>query len=298
MRLAVVCSLRDVKWLVRECRRRSKPLEPLLALYDALVDDDDEVRDIAAQVHTFAVSPADNGSPDVKSHGIPGPAADDLIHFFASRKPQDIREARSVVTLCVSRILGLGSLGTETLWTTRGSTASARELLETALAQDNALFIEEKPNLYVDPVSEAKRWARVLGGNGLESYLPMSVLGPWILKGLDALLEQSQARVAGPLGWSSDPEVFVVGMRILIMALFVAQNIQRLKRGTNLCPVDLGPQCLDKLRRLQTLGDEKGGLHQIWRTHIAWATKLLTEHEGGQNHLTGGCSKQASPPAI
>ena len=279
-RLAAVQSLQDAKRLLRESRAGSCPPDPLFALYDALLDDDAELRGIAAHVYTFAIATiTGRGSPDIKSCSAPGPAADDLIQFLRDRQPRDVREAQSLVAACVSRILGPASLDIQSLWNAGCTPPSPRKLLQAALTEDHALFVEEKPNLYVDPVSEAERWASVLGGTGLENHLPVGTIGAWTTEGLDALLEQTEERMGGPLGWSSDPQVFEVGMRILILARFVSQKMQFTDKNVGAVPQDLGVQCQNKLQRLRRLGDERGGLHQIWRTYMARTIELLAKHE-------------------
>ncbi|KAI5307918.1 hypothetical protein KEM55_007058 [Ascosphaera atra] len=84
--------------------------------------------------------------------------------------------------------------------------------------ESTVLFEEEKQNLFVDEIRESGRWSVILSGVkdvGLDNSL-MHSLYVWAHSGLVALTESAQLKeYGGILGWSSKPEVFVLGMRVL-----------------------------------------------------------------------------------
>lgn len=200
----------------------------LLALYDALTDDDVEVREAAAHAARpllgFALVPVEAGArllrwlaarfghePDFVKHVMGRMVG----HNFGSTFfiPSHTAEGRPT---------GVAELG----W------ASAERQLTEALRFDDSLFVIEEHNQYIDEVREAKRWADVL----LSSYNSVSssarqdaskVLAEWTLAGLHTLTRIAEAEAAvagdGPLGWTSKPQVFAICARILISACTITK---------------------------------------------------------------------------
>ena len=257
-------------------RQTSGTGEIFFALYDALIDDDDEVRDVAAHVLTFAIHPPDSsgGPPAIKSHLMPATALDGLLSYLERGSFQQ----PWVMTLaCVSRITGASPPKSKPLFSqTSAATGSmsapvmlsyllpsTRRKLASALVRDTTLFVEEKQNLHVDPVQEADRWARVLFARIGHSPHPelAGALRGWVLEGLTALTEIAEAQMGGPLSWTSNLEVFLLGMRVLIVASVVTSW-----KGMY-ADFDRDRKIMDKLRRLQELGPEKR-LHRSWRLRV------------------------------
>lgn len=101
-----------------------------------------------------------------------------------------------------------------------GSADAASTQLADALQEDEALFVVEKQNLYIDPLREAWVWSRVLKHLGHCSIRKRKTRAfvKWVLSGLACLKAQTANSRDGPLGWTSRPEVFAFGMRIIYAA--------------------------------------------------------------------------------
>ncbi|GJC95633.1 heat repeat protein [Colletotrichum higginsianum] len=169
-------------------------LPALVALYDALNDDDDEVRDLASvsakHILTQPLAPLD--------------AASRLLTRIAAT----YRDAPARV----------GARGAQ---------------LAKALRFDDSLFAIEEQNLFIDEVRESNRWAAVLEDVFSPSSPAVSssstALTEWTSAGLDSLLDITSpadrdiAADDGPLGWASDPEVYAVCARILLCATALAR---------------------------------------------------------------------------
>ena len=178
----------------------------LLALYDTLNDDDEEVRDLGSDAfkHIAGVSL------------VPIEAAGRLLQWlavtFGSLPP-----FRAVVA---HRIIGT--------W------KPAAEQLATALRFDDSLFAVEEQNLFVDEVRETKRWVSVFdslpwaaGSDADKDAAAAAVLaslGSWVRGGLDKLTELAQRQEDGPLGWASDAHAFAIATRIVHGYLVLAKS--------------------------------------------------------------------------
>lgn len=138
-----------------------------------------------------------------------------------------------------------------------------REMLKEARRQDTSLFVEENANLFVDPVQEAKNWADALGKLRPSSLEPdiISEFGAWSVEGLTALIEITESREDGPLGWTSKPDVFALGMRVILMAKV------RIRFLSHQRSEDQSSDCMRLLRKLFLAGKEKF-LHGLWLQQI------------------------------
>jgi hypothetical protein len=200
----------------------------LLALYDYLNDDDEEIRDAAAT----AAAPV-LGKPCVSIE-----AGARLLTLLS-----ELYGAEESFRLhAAGRLVGHGhghqgeAAETETEWT------PAETQLARALRFDDALFVVEEQNLYVDEVREATRWRDALfSSSSSSSSSPddsavttssnhRALLTQWTTAGLRTLSriaagaaeEQEQREEGGGggddgvLGWTSKPEVFAICARIAI----------------------------------------------------------------------------------
>ncbi|KAK2050667.1 hypothetical protein LZ31DRAFT_512065 [Colletotrichum somersetense] len=188
-------------------------LPALVALYDALNDDDDEVRDLAS------VS---------AGHVLARPlAALNAAPLLLARIARDYRDAPAFHALLASRLAGCG--GGRDAW------EPAEMQLATALRFDDSLFVVEEQNLFIDEVRESTRWAAALedvfspSSSSSSSSSPSvaataTALTQWTSSGLDALLglvspdRGDDDAIDGPLGWASDPQVYAVCARVLVCA--------------------------------------------------------------------------------
>lgn len=188
----------------------------LIALYDSLNDDDDEVRDTAAAA----------AKPILGQAAVPLEAANRLLEFLA-KVFNDSDEFKNIV---VARLSGARG----------GAWIPASEQIEAALKVDDALFAVEEQNLFIDEIRETRRWISVLESLeiGVSSEWLFN-LDTWLLGGQDRLQQLFELN-DGPLGWSSRPQAFAIASSILLCSVSLAT--------THRCSTQL----LDKLRRLKT----------------------------------------------
>ncbi|KAL1888739.1 hypothetical protein Sste5346_009365 [Sporothrix stenoceras] len=170
-------------------------------VYDALNDDDDEIRDVAAEAAGAVLG----------TLLIPGEAARRLPLWMASRFGKS-SSATSFVRQAAARMEGQSDSTAVASWPTTAA------LLANALEFDDALFLVEEHNLYIDEVREAERWSAVVAGSG-----EVGGLTEWLASGLEALVARVQGVEGddGPLGWTAAPGVFAVCARLVIGARVV-----------------------------------------------------------------------------
>ncbi|KAK1535510.1 hypothetical protein CPAR01_09052 [Colletotrichum paranaense] len=234
------------------------PLLPaLIALYDALNDDDDEVRDLASlsakHILSAPLAPLD--------------AASSLLSYIATT----YRDSPALHSLLASRVTGQVSSDaandTETTAATQWSTAESQ--LSAALRFDDSLFAIEEQNLFIDEVRESKRWAAVFqdvfssisdsSSTSATAAAAHKALTTWTSAGLDALLaltSQPSHADDGPLGWTSDPDVYAVCARVLLAATALTK-VNVVGGG-----VDGREALKEKLEKLRDVG-QRGRLHGL-----------------------------------
>jgi hypothetical protein len=199
-------------------------LPALSALYTALIDDDDEVRETAALaasriINTPAVAPA---------------AADALTAWLLQKQQQPLANSAELRARVVCRIVGQPYAAAAAAGDLKKPVVvAAEEQLRQALDFDDSLFAAEEQNLFVDEVRETVRWVRVLegvaggGGSGTtgtgDDDAAFGCLRGWVVDGLRALVGLAQKVVDSPLGWTSDQHVFAVCARVLLGAAAVVR---------------------------------------------------------------------------
>jgi hypothetical protein len=194
----------------------------LLSLYDALTDDDVDVREAAAKAT----------SPILSLALVPVEACARLLRWLAGRFGYELHFLMHISERMVGHNFGSTSFATHA---TAGGVVevdglgwvSAKSQLEDAMRFDDSLFIIEEHNQYIDEVREARRWADVFLSSGLpragdDGANTNKALEEWTLAGLRTLTQIAQLEAAvtgdGPLGWTSKPQVFAICARILICA--------------------------------------------------------------------------------
>ncbi|KAL5612823.1 hypothetical protein BROUX41_004096 [Berkeleyomyces rouxiae] len=191
-------------------QQRTLP-DALFALYDALNDDDDEIRELAA----IAVSPVLSGATLVPIEAAAALAKymqDNFSGNVAFRQEVLARMTGYMPSSLVTSMPGFSYAVVET-----GSGAVAQ--LKTALTPDNALFAVEEKNLFIDEIRETQRWRSVFAGlTWTADEEEVRVLADWTTKGLEALTQTAATNFDGPVGWASKPAVFAVAARILVAA--------------------------------------------------------------------------------
>lgn len=143
--------------------------------------------------------------------------------------------------------------------------SSPEDQISSAMKQDDALFVEEEQNLFIDEVREVKLWSNILSRefklmedneSGEEYWQQYSHLSNWILKAirkLNILME----KIDGPFGWTSKPSMFATCIRILLGANVLTEgntlpeSISRILRQKEIT---------EELNIFKTLG-EKNNLH-------------------------------------
>ncbi|KAK0736952.1 putative death-receptor fusion protein-domain-containing protein [Apiosordaria backusii] len=171
------------------------------ALYTALTDDDDEVREVAALAASCLA-------------GQPATANIAAKRLIVAQIPYEVDETPEFMSLAISKLTG-------------GLDVPAESQLRKALDFDDSLFAAEEQNLFIDEIREAKHWrwavlnAKAANGMLLEMdrHVSFNAWKEWTKAGLEALISiMKEKGQDGPLGWTSDQHVFAVVARILLSA--------------------------------------------------------------------------------
>jgi hypothetical protein len=174
-------------------------------LYDTLNDDDDEIRELGAQTVSLIL-----GQPT-----IPLAASEKYAFWLQQNFPGNQFFSWNVIC----RVSGSESV----IYDKTADLHSAADQLSAAMKQDDALFVEEEQNLFIDEVREVKLWSNILAGlvleNNMDDHLQTQIqtLAHWVQAGLEKLNVPAQ-EIDGPLGWTSNPKVFAICTRILLSA--------------------------------------------------------------------------------
>lgn len=188
-----------------------------LALYDTLNDDDEEIRDIGAEIVSWILSTTSTRFP---SGSLIPPAARDRFSTFLA---QNYSELANLFTEALFRLTVQtkeDNCPENTKSATAGLFAPVQDRLVSARKEDISLFMEEKQNLFEDEVREAETWSRVLKQLSESAYDEKAAaeFSEWVVKGIEALTNIAKSEVDGPLGWTSKPEVFTLGMQVILGA--------------------------------------------------------------------------------
>lgn len=235
-----------------------------MALYDSLVDDDEDVRDQGARVASTILSgttctDADNGSTALSLS--PPAAKKRLLQFLCEG-------CRASMLLCiesVQRLTGMDSALKSALANMQDDAPGTKQgksdlhlrpvadFFSKAQTTSTVVFVEERQNLYIDTVSEAEGWAELLVRLDPDAWPSRlaSNLEIWTVEGLAHILEILQNGVDGALSPTSKPEVFTIFTRVLIAAKVVIMRC-----GTYLSSKGSGKKhiCVRLLEKLLDLG--------------------------------------------
>lgn len=175
-----------------------------LILYDMLIDDDDEIRDNAAPIVVNLLKSQRNF--EGLEHAVPAVAR------------------RFLVTSMIQSFVNYPYMAREALRRLAGASSSASmfsqsfgSMLAEGLKEDTALFVQEKQNLFKDETTECLVWTGVL-----KALPPAAVdvqlaenFSRWVVDGIAVLKETAQKEVDGALGWTTKPDAFVLGLRVI-----------------------------------------------------------------------------------
>lgn len=254
MRYAAAMSLNGLRFTLGADPKMPESLQIGLCLtvYETLNDDHDDIRELGAKVAlriVAAVEPHKRYPPDV----VPSVACYMLCAYLVKNHYQ----STVLVAEAIRRLVGKNEISALVF-------PSFRTTLLQAARVDVALFGEEKQNLYLDEVREADAWSRILmrlSTDALPKHLGDGFT-EWVMDGLDVLTTTAKSELDGPLGWTSKPEVFTLGWRV-IHAADVVLNWRTRSRKINMT----GSFIKQKLRELADAG-EKIFMHEIWLCQI------------------------------
>jgi len=175
-------------------------LPALFALYDTLNDDDDEIRDVGAETVSYML----------QKNLVPLAAQVEFLSWLATKYRQD-PDASILLDHVICRI-------TSTVDIAQTSLKSIDAQLEISLQQDNALFVQEEQNLFIDEVREHTQMVNLLSSllslnTSLVTSNTMQMFSLWTLQSLKVL--NSLAKPDKPFGWTSKPATFAICYRIL-----------------------------------------------------------------------------------
>lgn len=197
-RLAAAESLRSFFSVEARCTSEEY-LPALIALYDALNDDDDDVRVVGSAAATGILGQA----------LVPLEAASSLLEWITLH----FAGSQSLRPIIARRIAWVDE-----------SWEPASDQLAGAMRLDDSLFAVEEKNLFIDEVREAKRWISVL--EALEWAAgdeTLAQLDAWVSGGLaQVLLLMDQED--GPLGWASNPRVFAICSRVVLCSVALGRG--------------------------------------------------------------------------
>lgn len=226
----------------------------LLALYDTLNDDDDEIRDVAAIVVSHLL----------KSHQVPLAASAMFLEWLH----QNLGKLKLFRAAMMNRIANNNS-------NANGILEPAELPLAAAMLNDDSLFVEEEQNLYIDEVTEATAWNSLLALT--ESSLSdeeTSQLSSWVVNGLYTLARLADTE-DGPFGWSSKPRVFGICLTIILAANAITGYYQKQAviaeadtEGVNGTPLLEAAHCLLEVGRRNHLHPVL--LDELAKTDIYW----------------------------
>lgn len=225
--------------------------EIAFSVYDILIDDDDEIRDLGAEAVSSILQHSRRRKGNVEPRTAPI-AARQICTWLVKQYP-------SSVVLIHESIRRLTGFRPEYLLTS-GSVASQ---LSVALEEDCSLFVKEKQNLYVDEVRETELWSRVLKALSAESIGECAAsFSEWVMSGLDVLISNCQENLDGPLGWTAKPDAFVLGIRVICAADVLLEW-----RTLTTAITVRGSEIRRRLAELRDIG-EKNDLHGLWLLRI------------------------------
>lgn len=205
------------------------------------MDDDEDVRKQGAEVVSRAL-PEEVSGPSIRLVTLslsPPAAASRLVSFLTQHYTKSpglwiegcLRLAGSFKHLSiplrvrVRRIAG-GDRSDDELAAVEFQ--SIGELYQQATKQQNVVFEEEKQNLYVDTAKEAETWSGIIGHLDTDAWQRTLTkkLEMWTTNALAYLHQILDKSLDGPLGLTSEDEVYSLFMRVMLAAkVLVSQSL-------------------------------------------------------------------------
>lgn len=241
-------------------------LDIYLILYDMLNDDDEELRDISAAVASWVLSYS-SVSPDKAVALSPMPSTDLLAEFIARDYTASPRLSRDAIRRLTGQTIKTSGSGSPT------KLAAVSDLLSEYRKESTVLFVEEKQNLFIDDVREVDIWARALSKLSSDAYEEtwLKIFSQWVSDGLSCFIETTNSATGkdGLLGWTSKPETFTLGVRLISAAAVLASKDFPAESHLS----DDKATLKTKLQSLLESG-RAASLHEQWLSRIELATAL------------------------
>jgi len=258
-----------------------------LALYDTLLDDDEDVRDQGATTVSSLLSALESvpSSDRASTLSLSPPTAK---HRLLSYMEEGYRKSNSMCMRAAERLVGLqllpGTHSKEGINMDASREATLRPVAEISLEVQRpqvAVFVKEKQNLYIDTVREAGVWAETLIKLDSDAFVVevADALEIWTTDGLSHILDTLKQIEDAAFGSTSIPEVFTLFMRIILSAkVILSRPIPASAQGNK-----REHPCGRLLQALLKSGREKN-LHSLLFDHIK---QILEQTQGG---ITGKVS--------
>ncbi|CAI7573376.1 unnamed protein product [Penicillium palitans] len=241
-------------------------LDVYLVLYDLLNDDDDEIRDVAASAASWVLSRS-TVSPDADVALAPLNASALLADFIIDNYSDSTLLGHRVVRYLTGqepRISGSDE---------RNHLVAVSDQIAEHRQESTVLFVEEKQNLFIDDVREVEVWSRALLRLTPSAYakLPLDETSAWVFDGLTYLcsLVGSEKEPDGLLGWVSKPEIFTLGLRVIVISSALGSHVFPAPESLRVQPNDFRGtlECL--------LGAAKSSsVHGDWLSRIQAALEM------------------------
>ncbi|QIX00849.1 hypothetical protein AMS68_006366 [Peltaster fructicola] len=264
-----LCNLEaGLQLLWQSPRGRRILLKICLLIYDLLNDDDEELRLKASQVASTVLSLSDK---DAMSGSFePIIAGHKLLAFMVANYAESQRFGQE----CRRRAFQLDHSNDEGL----------TQLLGEVNSQDTDLFAEEKQNLYLDEVLEAKAWSQA--ARKIVSCMRKDIddLVRKTNAALDAMITKAQSSKPDAFGWSTTEAVFPFGLRVIYAVEFLLHHVTNSGDRLSIPP----SQLREKLLRFEVAA-KAAGLHPLWQSELQRISKVaaVSQFSAIQSLLNG-----------
>jgi hypothetical protein len=209
-----------------------------IAVYDLLNDDDEDIRIVAASIATQMLS-----NVDVENHREP-----DLEPITASQR---------LLSFVVRRWSGSKDLFGQAFTRLFGKFEPVDEQISRYIQTDQALFAEEKQNLYIDDAREVAVWAQMAMKLSWPEAVDQTLvkhLGTWVENGIPSLRSHGTSLM-------SKAETFTLGLSVI----YGAEILLRLSASgmSPIRPSDLRATLISWISELDKAGDAG-----TWRSEL------------------------------
>lgn len=183
-------------------------LRACICIYDALNDDDEDVRICATEVCRAVMYEAEQ-FPKGRMSCVSQVESSMLLRYLAGR-------GRYSVKLCAELICRLTGARVNSL-SSSGSFESRVKQIE---ANKYNLFAVEKPNIFIEAPIEIIAWSRLLQHMHYSMIKNSFIrkLENWVFAGSRFIMQRIAKDECGPFDWTSDTDIYVLGSRLFCTA--------------------------------------------------------------------------------